>query len=148
MKTLVYPLYQFDMQSLGGARDGQVTDTRLSVFRDPARLRDMFRSLESAMAQACQIYKIVSASSSLDYNYQSAERSKKVGKLLDKLQFTVQKIPAFSLGETSLVWVCYIATTNSTQSRHRTFFASRLAELLRQIGHDNVKDMLAQMTIT
>jgi hypothetical protein len=96
MKTLVHPLYQFDMQSLGLATGGQGKNDKLSVFRDPAKLHDTFRSLESAMTQACQLYKLASRFSPLGDSHRFVKRSEEVDKLLDKLQYTVQKIPPFA----------------------------------------------------
>ncbi|KAB5584918.1 hypothetical protein GE09DRAFT_8213 [Coniochaeta sp. 2T2.1] len=145
IRTLVHPLYQFDMQSLSWTSDGQGANDHLSVFRDPAKLHDTFRSLESAMTQARQFYKLVSGSRPLgDSRGFFLRSSEEVDKLLEKLQCTIQEISPFALGETSLVRVCYVATTNSAHARHRTFFASRLAELLRRTGHDNVKDVMAE----
>ncbi|KAI5463909.1 hypothetical protein BGZ63DRAFT_353811 [Mariannaea sp. PMI_226] len=147
MKTLVHPLYQFDMQSLSLIGSSQKANNQLSVILNPVNLHEIFLALETAMAQACQLYRLIPTTNLPGNNHISTAQLTEAGRLLDKLQSTVHNVPPFSLGENSLVWVYYVAATRSAQIHHRTFFASRLAELLHRIGHDNVNDILAKSNI-
>ncbi|KAH8820698.1 hypothetical protein F5884DRAFT_745045 [Xylogone sp. PMI_703] len=143
LKALVHPLYQFT-QSYNPTKkmisSGNLTHPPLSH----SKLYDIFAILESATAQACSIYSYKGSPSSAE---NAGTSTTELDLLLDNLQSTTTDIPPYAPGENSLAWVYSIALSRSTLPKHCAFFNSRLAELLRRIGYQNISDYLATVSM-
>lgn len=107
-------------------------------------LFEIFSAIESAVAQACHIYTLPASSIAIEISSPGSDSSHDdLNKMLDRLQVTVTKIPPYALGENSLTWVYFIASSRSKRIDHSAFFVARFAELLQRIGHDRVNELLA-----
>ncbi|PTB67750.1 hypothetical protein BBK36DRAFT_1168125 [Trichoderma citrinoviride] len=141
LKAVVCPLYQFNKLLTKG---GQVTDGKQGLSLRQKDLYEVFSAIESAVAQACHIYSLPTASSPLESSGSESESSSDDSDaLLDRLQVTVRKIPPYALGENSLTWVYYVAASRARRIDHSAFFVARFAELLQRIGHDKINELLA-----
>lgn len=98
------------------------------------------------MAHACRIYQVSHASHGVG-GQRTTVYSKDINNLLTDLESTVRNIPPFAFVESSLVWVYFVAATNSELPTHQAFYASRLAELLQRIGHGSIKRILTAANI-
>ncbi|GAD91484.1 conserved hypothetical protein [Paecilomyces variotii No. 5] len=134
MKRLVHPLYQFGVPR--GDESQQLSSMSSLATIDSARLEEIFSSLESAVAQACRIHTLTSTGQ----NMGQTATPEVLDPLLARLKVTISKIPPFTPGENSLVWTLFVAAAKSTKPEHTAFFTSRLAELLRRTGYENMEE--------
>ncbi|KAL3465838.1 hypothetical protein BJX64DRAFT_251997 [Aspergillus heterothallicus] len=129
LKRLVYPVYQFEIQQMKAA--GSL------VSNDPTSTCRVFTLIQSAVTQACTLY-------TLSFTDSGQESSlSEINILLDGIKSTASQVPEYALGENSLVWVYSTAMSKSTQPDHQAFFTSRLAELLRRLGYDDIREALS-----
>ncbi|KAL2852941.1 hypothetical protein BJY01DRAFT_83150 [Aspergillus pseudoustus] len=130
LKRLVYPVYQFESRQAKATRC-------LLTSNDPKIMCRIFSLIQSAVVRACTLYNFLS----IDTEQTSA--TSEINLILDDIKSTASRVPEYSLGENSLVWVYQIAISKSTQPDHQAFFTSRLAELLRRIGYDDIPEALS-----
>lgn len=58
--------------------------------------------------------------------------------LLESLKQLVSQIEPNQMGSHALVWVCFIAAADSTDSEHRTFFVNRMNQIFAKIKFQNI----------
>jgi len=144
IKALVHPLYSFSQVYDSSKRSFGQTDL---LPRVQLKMCDIFASIESAMAQACSIYNL-RPSLNPERVLGSSTSSSEMDNLLDSLRSTVNGVPPFAPGENTLVWVYSVAASRSTNPEHSAFFTSRLAELLRRIGHQDISGYFSALSIS
>lgn len=141
LKAIVCPLYQFNKII---SKEGTAADGKQMLSLNQKELFEIFSAIESAVAQACHIYRLPASNISIEISSPGSDSSyDDLNKMLDRLQATVTKIPPYALGENSLTWVYFIAASRSKRIDHNAFFVARFAELLQRIGHDRVNELLA-----
>lgn len=145
MKTLVYPLYQFT-ECYGQTKKVASSKGLTHLPLNHSRLYGIFETLETATNQACSIYGYRAPSSPIESALEPGATVTDLDVLLDNLQSTVSDIPPFAPGENSLIWVHSVAVSRSTRPKHCAFFKSRLAELLRRTGHQDITGYLATVS--
>lgn len=141
LRTLVYPVYQYQYQVVPA--HAAVTPGS-SLLQSPDRLYKGFLAIETATALACKLYKLsnkdlIHASSYLGDEHLRNETPA----LLEELWQTVYEMPPFFPGEDSLVWVYAVASMASKKPSHHKFFIRRLTELLHRLGNHDVNRVLA-----
>lgn len=85
------------------------------TFKD--RIICIFKSLEEAIKQACNIY---------SYHILHDSPPPNIEEILDTLKTTAEEIPAYAPGENALAWVYFLAAAESSIPAKRTFFSKRL----------------------
>lgn len=85
------------------------------TFKD--RIISIFKSIEEAIKQACNIY---------SYHILHDAPPANIEETLDNLKITADGIPAYAPGENALAWVYFIAAAESSVSAKRTFFSKKL----------------------
>jgi hypothetical protein len=145
IKALVHPLYKFSQAYDPSKRSFGQTEL---LPRVPLKVCDIFASIEGAMAQACSIYNLRPSLDPRERIVGSSTFSSEMNILLDSLRSTVNGVPPFAPGENTLVWVYSVAASRSTRPEHCAFFTSRLAELLRRIGHQDISGYLSALSIS
>ncbi|KAF3062642.1 hypothetical protein CFAM422_010533 [Trichoderma lentiforme] len=85
------------------------------TFKD--RIISIFKSIEEAIKQACNIY---------SYHILHDAPPANIEETLDNLKITADGIPAYAPGENALAWVYFIAAAESSAPAKRTFFSKKL----------------------
>jgi hypothetical protein len=145
IKALVHPLYKFSQAYDPSKKSFGQTEL---VPRVQLKVCDIFASIEGAMAQACSIYNLRPSLNPHETILESRTYSSEIDTLLESLRSTVNGVPPFAPGENTLVWVYSVAASRSTRPEHCAFFTSRLAELLRRIGHQDISGYLSALSIS
>ncbi|KAE9370972.1 hypothetical protein N431DRAFT_485060 [Stipitochalara longipes BDJ] len=146
IKALAHPLYKFSQGYNPSTKSFGPKDL-LRLPCSPLKMCDIFASIENATAQACSVYNLRPALDHHESIPRSNASSSEIDILLDTLRTTVNNVPPFTPGENSLVWVYSIAASRSSRPEHCAFFTSRLAELLRRIGHQDISGYLSALSI-
>ncbi|EHK18830.1 uncharacterized protein TRIVIDRAFT_66857 [Trichoderma virens Gv29-8] len=105
--------------------DSQTTSDD-KTFKD--RILSIFKAIEEAIKQACNIY-----SSHILHNAPPAN----IEETLDNLKITVDGIPAYAPGENSLAWVYFIAAAESSAPAKRNFFSKKLMGIFERGAFTN-----------
>ncbi|UKZ72339.1 uncharacterized protein TrAtP1_013282 [Trichoderma atroviride] len=85
------------------------------TFKD--RVICIFKSIEEAIKQACNIY---------SYHVLHDSPPPDIEDILENLKTAAEEIPAYAPGENALAWVYFIAAAESNIPAKRTFFSKRL----------------------